>query len=162
VGAGATTLVDALLESGYENVIATDISKIALEKLSERLGGRAQQISCLVDDVTDSRKIVELENISVWHDRAVLHFLQQEVERQRYLKLLKQVLVRGGYVMIAVFSLQGAKKCSGLDVRRYDHQLLADFLGNDFEVLEYFDYLYRTPSGAERPYIYTAFRRKLA
>jgi len=40
VGAGATTLIDELLEIGYNNIIANDLSSTALEKLRLRLGAQ--------------------------------------------------------------------------------------------------------------------------
>ena len=73
---------------------------------------------------------------------------------------LKRVVKQGGYVLIATFSLNGAKKCSGLDIRNYDENLLAEFLGEEFELIEHFDYMYYMPSGESRPYIYTLFQRK--
>jgi len=77
-----------------------------------------------------------------------------------YLSTLKKVLKKGGYVIIAAFSLKGAKKCSGLDVKNYDQNMLAKFLGEDFSLLEYFDYTYYMPSGKPRPYVYTLFQNK--
>jgi hypothetical protein len=76
-----------------------------------------------------------------------------------YLSTLKKVVKKGGYVIIAAFSLKGAKKCSGLDVKNYDQNMLAKFLGKDFILLEYFDYTYYMPSGKLRPYIYALFQR---
>ena len=38
VGAGASTLIDYLLDQGYDNIIAVDISETALQKLRRRLG----------------------------------------------------------------------------------------------------------------------------
>lgn len=38
VGAGATTLIDFLIDIGYTNITVADISKVALGKLKERLG----------------------------------------------------------------------------------------------------------------------------
>ena len=100
-----------------------------------------------------------LRNIALWHDRALLHFLLGEKERGAYLTTLKKVSKRGGYVIIACFSLKGAKKCSGLNVMNYDQKMLADFLGEDFELIEYFEHTYYTPWGEERPYVYTLFKR---
>jgi ubiquinone/menaquinone biosynthesis C-methylase UbiE len=41
VGGGASTLVDDLLEKGFEQVTVLDISQAALDKTKERLGDRA-------------------------------------------------------------------------------------------------------------------------
>jgi hypothetical protein len=71
------------------------------------------------------------------------------------------VIKKDGYVIIATFSLKGVKKCAGLDVKNYDHNMLANFLGEDFNLIEYFDYEQYTPSGEIRPYIYTLFQKKV-
>jgi EEF1A lysine methyltransferase 2 len=160
VGAGASTFVDYLITKEFSNIIAADISEIALNKLKERLGTeKASSVRWVVDDITQPIYIQNLRDISVWHDRAVLHFLLEESQQQMYLSTLKKVVKKGGYVIIAAFSLKGAKKCSGLDVKNYDQNLLAKFLGEDFRLLEYFDYTFSMPSGNLRPYIYTLFQR---
>ncbi len=160
VGAGASTFVDYLVNQGFSNIIATDISEIALKKLKERLGEeKASSIRWIVDDITRPIYIQNLRDIAVWHDRAVLHFLLKESQQQMYLSTLKSVIKKGGYVIIAAFSLKGAKKCTGLDVKNYDQNMLAKFLGKDFTLLEYFDYTSHTPSGVPRPYIYTLFQK---
>jgi hypothetical protein len=76
-----------------------------------------------------------------------------------YLSMLKKVIKKRGYVIIAAFSLKGAKKCTGLDVKNYDQDLLAELLGEDFKLLGYFDHTYYMPSGVPRQYIYTLFQK---
>ncbi len=160
VGTGASTFIDCLIEEGFTNIIATDISELALGKLRERLRReKASLVRWIVDDITKPTHIQNLEGVDIWHDRAVLHFLVKDDERNAYLSTLKRVVKQGGYVIIATFSLKGARKCSGLDIRNYDENLLAELLGEDFELVEYFDYIYHMPSGEARPYIYTLFRR---
>ncbi len=160
VGAGVSTFIDSLIEEGFKNIIATDICEIALSKLKERLGKeKASLIKWIVDDITQPARIQNLKDVAVWHDRALLHFLLEDDERNMYLSTLKKVVREGGYVIIAAFSLRGVKKCSGLNVKNYDQNSLAKFLGEDFELLEYFDYMYHMPSGELRPYIYTLFQK---
>jgi ubiquinone/menaquinone biosynthesis C-methylase UbiE len=160
VGSGASTFIDSLVEEGFTNIIATDISEIALSKSKERLGKRkASMVRWIVDDITNPAYIDKLEDIAVWHDRAVLHFLLEEQQRQTYFSTLKKVVRPGGYVIIAAFSLKGAKKCSGLDVRNYDSNMLAECLGEKFRLIEAFEYSYHNPSGGIRPYIYALFQR---
>jgi len=160
VGTGASTFIDCLIEEGFTNIIATDISEMALSKLRERLGKEtASLVRWIVDDITKPVHIQNLEGIDIWHDRAVLHFLVKDDERNAYISTLKRVVKQGGYVIIATFSLKGARKCSGLDIRNYDENLLAELLGEDFELVEHFDYMYHMPSGEARPYIYTLFQR---
>ncbi|HEY9206946.1 MAG TPA: class I SAM-dependent methyltransferase [Candidatus Methanoperedens sp.] len=160
VGAGASTFIDYLIDQGFSNIIAADISEIALGKLKERLGReKASQVRWVVDDITEPVHIQDLKDIALWHDRAVLHFLLEEGQRRVYLSLLRNAVKKGGYVIIAAFSLTGAKKCTGLEVRNYDHNMLAEFLGKEFILLDHFDYTYHTPAGVSRPYVYTLFRR---
>jgi hypothetical protein len=140
LGAGASTFVDYLINEG-----------LGREK--------AEAVSWIVDDITQPIYIQNLRDVALWHDRAVLHFLLEENQRQMYLSTIKKVIKKGGYVIIAAFSLKGAKKCSGLDVMNYDQNMLAKFLGEDFSLLEYFDYTFSMPSGKQRPYIYALFQK---
>jgi EEF1A lysine methyltransferase 2 len=160
VGAGASTFIDYLIKQGFSNIIATDISGIALNKLKERLGNeKASLVRWIVDDITQPTHIQNLRNIAVWHDRAVLHFLLEENQQQMYLSTLKKVVKKGGYVIIAAFSLKGAKRCSGLNIKNYDQDMLVKFLGKDFSLLDSFDYTHYMPSHEPRPYVYTLFQR---
>ena len=162
VGTGVSTFIDSLIEAGFTNIIATDISEIALSKLKERLGKeKATLVKWIVDDITEPVHMQNLREADIWHDRAVLHFLVKDDERNAYLSTLKRVVKQGGYVIIAAFSLKGARKCSGLDIRNYDENLLVEFLGEEFKLVEHFDYMYHMPSGEARPYIYTLFQRRL-
>jgi ubiquinone/menaquinone biosynthesis C-methylase UbiE len=102
VGAGASTFVDYLITQGFSNINATDISKIALKKLKERLGEeKASSVRWLVDDITQPIYIQNLRDIAVWHDRAVLHFPLEESQQQMYLSTLKKVVKKG----VMLFSL---------------------------------------------------------
>ena len=160
VGAGASTFIDYLANQGFKNIIAADISEIALNRIKTRLGKeKASSVRWIVDDITDPAHIQDIRDIAVWYDRAVLHFLLEEKQQKVYLSTLKKVLKNKGYVIIAAFSLKGAKKCTGLDVKNYDQELLAEFMGEDFKLLEYFDHTYYMPSGEPRPYIYALFQK---
>ena len=159
VGAGATTLVDDLLKLGFTNIIANDLSKAALEVLKNRLSADdKEKVQFLVDDLINPTIMNQLELVDLWHDRAVLHFFTDEKDQNTYFKLLKKVLKPGGFVIIAVFNLEGASKCSGLDVFRYNAEMLQERLGTDFKLLNSFNYAYTMPSGNERSYVYTLFQ----
>ena len=160
VGSGATRLVDELLELGYTNIIANDLSGEALEKLKSKLGDPlSNQVKWIVDDLTNPSELKSLEPVDLWHDRAVLHFFTDHQEQTSYFKLLKQLVKPGAFAIIAAFNLQGASNCSGLSVFRYNQQMLQERLGPDFILQEAFDYNYIMPSGDERAYIYTLFKR---
>jgi hypothetical protein len=159
IGAGASSFIDNILERGYVNIIASDISQSALTQLKIRLGDNAVNVKCIVDDLTKPLQLLNLVNVRLWHDRAVLHFLTEERERESYLSILNNSIQTGGYVIIAAFSLDGAPKCSGLNVRRYNKEMLQDLLGDNFTLLEHFNYIHHMPSGEPRPYIYTLFQK---
>ena len=159
VGVGASTLIDNLISLGYTHIVAVDISEVALDKLRQRLGESASSVTLIADDLTNPEHLQNLEDVAIWHDRAVLHFLTQESDRDKYLATLHQVVKVGGYVILAAFSLDGAPKCSGLDVRRYDEKMLQEFLGDEFKLIEHHSHLYHMPSRDTRPYIYTLFQR---
>ena len=162
VGSGTTTLIEKLLRDSYNNIVATDISEVALFKAQENLHTEdAESVNWIVDDITNPEYLTEIETVDLWHDRTVLHFLTEENQINGYLSTLKRLVKAGGYVIIAVFSLEGAKKCSGLDVVNYDHTMISKLIGNEFELQEHFHHLYIHPSGSEKPYVYTLFKRKL-
>jgi len=158
VGAGSTTLIGKLLNIGYSNLLATDISEVALKKLESRIGsGKAEYI---IDDLTKPTKLKNIEPVDLWIDRAVLHFFTEENEQTAYFDLLKSKIREKGFVILAEYNLEGAETCAGLPVHRYSKEMLIEKLGADFELMDSFDYTYIMPSGAERPYIYTLFGKK--
>jgi SAM-dependent methyltransferase len=160
VGAGATTLVDKLNELGYQNIIANDISPIALEKLKLRLGVEKEKVNWVVDDLTRPSALYTIGKVDLWHDRAVLHFFNEKENQDTYFDLLKKLVKPEGFVILATFNLNGAATCSGLPVHRYDKKMLTEKLGSSFELVEAFDYTYSMPSGDKREYVYALFKRK--
>jgi len=163
VGSGATTLVDFLIQQNYRSIFALDISAVAQEQLRSRLGSkRAAPVQWLIDDITKPTTVLDLKDIAIWHDRALLHFLITAEQRQAYLSVLKKVIRDEGYVIIATFAQNGASKCSGLAVKRYDQQSLAAFLGAEFALIESVEYDYQMPSGPIRPYVYGRFQKRKA
>jgi len=160
VGSGTSTLIQNLIGESYSNIIATDISEVALDRAKNLLKpNETESVRWIVDDITNPKNINQLDSIDLWHDRTVLHFLIEEDQQRGYLETLKKLVRKGGFVIIAVFSLEGAKKCSGLDVKNYDHNIIDEYLGEDFKLIKYFPYLYQMPSGDLRPYVYTLFQR---
>lgn len=162
VGSGASTLIHALLDEGYENITALDISQVALQKAQSELDvEKAARVRWLVEDITQPSGSFNLTGIVLWHDRAVFHFLKTGQQRQDYLTTLLRVVRPGGYVILAAFAKNGASRCSGLDVQNYDADSLSHFLGSEFHLIESKSHTYQMPSGDLRPYVYTLFRRKI-
>jgi len=160
VGAGATLLIDELIALGFSNLIASDISESALEKLKKRLSENSNKVKFIVDDLNNSTVLNNLEPIDLWHDRAVLHFFNESKEQDTYFKLLKKLIKPKGYAIIAVFNLDGAMKCCGLPVHRYDKSMLEEKMGDDFLLVSNFNHTFTNPSGATREYVYTLFQKK--
>lgn len=162
VGAGTTTLVDELLKTGYTNIIANDISTQALEKIRKRLGNELSAgVRFIVDDLTKPSDLLSSGEVDLWHDRAVLHFFTEPQQQEAYFKGLNQLVRIGGYSLIASFNLNGAEKCSGLSICRYDEHLLSEKLGKGYKLVRSFDYTHMMPDGQERAYVYTLFRRTI-
>ena len=113
----------------------------------------------LVHDLTSDEFPKLVSGVDLWHDRAVLHFLTEERQQVKYIQNLDEIVNKGGYVLIATFALNGASKCSGLDIKRYSVSMLEEFLGSKYELLQSHDYIYIMPNGSERPYVYTLFKR---
>ena len=159
VGAGSTTLIDDLLNDGYTNLIVNDISSCALKNIKNRIGKQQENIQFIVDNIVHPTDLNNIQKVDLWNDRAVLHFFTNEKDQANYFKLLKEKVKQKGFVILAEFNLQGATKCSGLDVKRYNAEMLQEKLGTDFKLLEAFNYDYTMPSGEIRKYVYTLFQR---
>ena len=160
IGSGVSSLIANLLELGYQNLYAVDISDVALEKAKALLNlEQAAQVHWIVDDITDLSSGLQIQNVKVWHDRAVFHFLTEEQHRQTCYSLLQKAVMPGGFVIMAAFAMNGATMCSGLPVQRYNVESLTEFFGDGFKLIEYVDHTYHMPSGDLRPYVYTRFQK---
>ena len=157
VGAGNSRLIDAIVQLGFTNVMATDISKSALDQLQDRLGER---VSYIHDDLTSSSSLINNSQVDFWIDRAVLHFFTGKDEQNAYLNLLNGLVKSGGYVMLAEFAEDAVDKCSGLAVHRYSIDMMKDYLGSSYKLVANLRYDYIMPTGGHRPYNYGLFRRK--
>ncbi|MEQ7845699.1 class I SAM-dependent methyltransferase [Nocardioides kribbensis] len=122
VGAGWSTLVDHLVERGFTDVSAIDLSETALQTVRDRLSPSEETVTLTVADVLslDLRRTFE-----VWHDRAVFHFLTKEDEREDYRASLDRHTGPGAWAVITTFGPAGPTTCSGLPAVRYTHEALA-------------------------------------
>lgn len=156
VGAGASVLVDNLLDAGYRDLTVLDISAAALERARSRLGARAGDVTWIESDVTGTD--LPAGAFDLWHDRAVFHFLVDPGDRQAYLQVLRRALRPGGYVIIATFAEDGPERCSGLPVQRYSPQQLHAQLGDAFALVQHEREEHRTPGGAVQRFQYSLLR----
>jgi hypothetical protein len=156
IGGGASLLVDHLLERGYSDLTILEISAAAITQSKARLGGRAEVPSWLEADVT---RFNPSRRYGLWHDRAAFHFLTDPEDRQSYVDILTRALELQGQAIIATFSLQGPKKCSGLDIVQYDAEKMALILGPAFVLLEEQEELHITPRGGEQRFNFFRFQK---
>ena len=159
-GVGAATLIEILLNEGYNNIVVNDIASSALTELQNNLANyKNASIKFIVDDLTRPTELLKLKDVDLWHDRAVLHFFTTEEQQKAYFNLIRKVISPSGYVILAEFNLEGAKKCSGLAIFNYNEDMLQERLGDEFKLLKSFNYTYTQPSGNTREYVYTLFQR---
>lgn len=154
VGGGASLLVDALLGQGYSNLAVLDISESAVKRVQQRLGDEASKVEWFVADITEFQPP---HRFALWHDRAVFHFLTDEVEQQKYVSLLCDALQPGAHVVLATFAEDGPEKCSGLPVVRYSVEKMCATLGERFELLKQQRETHVTPSSFEQHFNYFLF-----
>jgi len=158
VGAGASVLVDNLLAAGYRDLSVLDLSEAALEISRERLDTDSAKVKWMVGDVLQ----VDFDQsaYTVWHDRAVFHFLTSASDRQAYVEQVRRAVRPGGYVLVATFAEDGPEYCSGLPVVRYSADGLHSEFGTDFQLVRSEHEDHRTPGGAEQSFLYCLCRRE--
>jgi len=157
VGGGASTLVDSLLGAGFENVTVLDISENALQLSRHRLGVQAGLVNWVVSDVTAFEPAWEY---SLWHDRAVFHFLIDAGDRASYIDVLRRALLPGGSLILATFGPEGPLRCSGLEIQRYTTEMLVELLGADFELRHHELEDHQTPAGSTQQFLYSCWTRR--
>jgi len=156
IGGGSSTLVDLLLDAGYQDLAVLDISHGAIKQAKNRLGDIANKVAWIEEDITS---FSSTRSFQVWHDRAVFHFLTDAEDRASYIRALTGALKPGSHVIIATFDLDGPEKCSGLEVVRYSAETLSGVLGDAFQLVETSTEEHATPGGLTQSFIYCRFIR---
>jgi trans-aconitate methyltransferase len=156
VGGGASRLVDALLERKFTDLTVLDLSSTALEQAAARLGAQAPGVDWITADIRQWRPERQYR---LWHDRALFHFLTAEQDRSAYQETLRQAVASGGCAILAAFAEDGPERCSGLPVRRYSADALAEAAGRDFSLIKSRRVEHHTPWGSIQPFLYGLFRR---
>ncbi len=152
VGGGASTLVDDLIQDGYQTLSVLDISESALKVAQDRLGDLTRKVQWIAQDIT--RVKFPEQSIDVWHDRAVFHFLTNAADRKNYINVVMKSVKRGGHVIVSTFAEDGPEKCSGLEVQRYNKDSLHAEFGSPFKLLGHEDEFHQTPSGKLQHFVY--------
>ena len=115
-GAGSSNLVIWFQKNNFINLYVNDISKVALGKLEARLDGKKSIPHWVLGDLRDSNIFKSVPKVKLWHDRGVQHFFLTKKEQDVYYAGIRNIVVKGGFVIIAAFSMEGAEVCSGLPV----------------------------------------------
>jgi trans-aconitate methyltransferase len=155
VGGGASRLVDELLARGFTDVSVLDLSTAALDEAEHRLGGTDPRVHWIHADVTH---LQPSRTYRLWHDRAVFHFLTDDVARTAYRRNALASVEPGGHLVLATFAPDGPEQCSGLPVLRWDAEGLAsEFDG--FELVASERREHHTPWGSVQPFTWVLLRR---
>ena len=152
VGGGDSTLVDELLKLGFSAVTVLDLSCAALDRSRRRLGNRSRSVNWLNVNVIDAE--IAPASVGLWHDRAVFHFLNDQVDRDSYVQTVRRVVRPGGHVIVATFAEDGPMHCSGLPVQRYSATQLHGVFGDEFELIGSEREMHHTPAGKDQSFVY--------
>ncbi len=158
IGGGDATLVDSLLNRGYQQITVLDVSGAALRRARTRLGSRAAAVTWVEADVTTA--VLPAAAYDVWHDRAVFHFLTEADDRARYVALASESLRPDGTLIVGTFALDGPARCSGLDVVRYSAETLAHEFESAFTFQHGCGDVHATPWGVEQRFTFATLRRR--
>jgi SAM-dependent methyltransferase len=156
VGGGASILIDDLLDAGYHDVTVLDLSAAALAVVRARLGTRANTVRWIEADILTAS--LPKAGYSVWHDRAVFHFLTAPADRARYVAQVRHTVRPGGYVVVATFADDGPTRCSGLEVTRYSPKALHAEFGSPFQLMVSEREEHVTPGGVRQAFTYCLCR----
>jgi hypothetical protein len=184
IGAGTSVLVAELLQAGYTDIEAIDLSQVALDRLVDSCeamvcgttpDGAHSQIepehmaeNSLVGAAptrglrvrcVDVRAVCFEEPVTVWHDRAVLHFLTDPADQAAYVARARDAVVVGGHVVLAESALTGPAQCSGLPVARHETRSLAALFAPHFSLVESSERTHVTPAGVEQQFVHALLRR---
>ena len=155
IGGGASRLTASLQARGYTDLTVLDVSSEALRVARESVG-RPDEVTWIRADLLDW---APGRTWSVWHDRAVFHFLTDPAGRAAYRDLLRRAVAPGGAVVVATFAEDGPESCSGLPVARYDPAGLLAELGPGLVEVGHGRVDHTTPAGSVQPFTWVAARR---
>ena len=155
IGGGDSKLVDHLLAEGYSNVSVLDISAVAIERAKKRLGEKANSVIWFETDILEFEPN---EKYDLWHDRAAFHFQTDSDKVNGYLNIVKNAVT--GKIIVGTFSVDGPKKCSGLEIQQYDESgMKTKFENASFKNIECKREDHITPSGAVQNFVFCSFEK---
>lgn len=134
-----------------------DISVRSIQSAKERLGKIGEKIKWINCDI---REFMGDEQYSVWHDRALFHFLTSYEDITKYTKIVKNHLKKEGLFIVGTFSKKGPNMCSGLETVRYSEESIKKTFSDGFEHIQSFEEEHLTPQNKKQYFIWSVFRSK--
>jgi trans-aconitate methyltransferase len=158
IGGCDSKLVDHLLEEGYSNVSIIDISAAAIDRAKKRLGDKATTVKWFETDILEFKPN---DKYDLWHDRAAFHFQTEADKIDGYLNIVKDAVI--GKIIVGTFSVDGPKKCSGLEIKQYDEVRMKDkFEHASFKNIECKREVHITPTGYVQNFVFCSFEKKVS
>ena len=156
IGSGRSRILKILIDEGFNNLSYLDISKEACKKSKIALGDDKSKVNWNVENVLNFESKIKYK---LWHDRAVFHFFTDKKDIEKYKEVAIKNISDGGYLALGTFSINGPKKCSGLDVSQYSEQSLNEIFKSDFNLLESFYIDHQTPFDTTQNFLFCIFKK---
>ena len=154
IGCGKSFLADNLLELNYTNISLVDISSNALKEVKQRLQNKSLNFI-----ETDILNFNSNDKYDIWHDRAVFHFITNRQGIEKYISLCNKYINNNGILIIGTFAEDGPLKCSGLEIKRYSVDQISGLFEENFELVESFKMLHKTPFDTEQSFSFCVLRK---
>ena len=156
IGSGRSRILKILIDEGFNNLSYLDISKEACKKSKIALGDDKSKVNWNVENILNFKSKIKYK---LWHDRAVFHFFTDKKDIEKYKEVSIKNISAGGYLVLGTFSINGPKKCSGLDVSQYSEQSLYEIFKSDFNLLESFYIDHQTPFDTTQNFLFCIFKK---
>ena len=156
IGSGRSRILKILIDEEFNNLSYLDISKEACKKSKIALGDDKSKVNWNVENVLNFKSKIKYK---LWHDRAVFHFFTDKKDIEKYKEVAIKNISAGGYLVLGTFSINGPKKCSGLDVSQYSEQSLNEIFKSDFNLLESFYIDHLTPFDTTQNFLFCIFKK---
>lgn len=154
IGCGKSFLADNLLELNYTDISLVDISSNALKEVKDRLQNKSLNFI-----ETDILNFNSNDKYDIWHDRAVFHFITNPEGIEKYISLCNKYINNQGILIIGTFAEDGPLKCSGLEIKRYSVDQISGLFEENFELVESFKMLHKTPFDTEQSFSFCVLRK---
>lgn len=159
-GGGESLLCAELIALGYKDVTVLDISSKAIARARERSRSELDDSPpphWIVADVTSWKPP---RGYTLWHDRAVFHFMVSAQQQAAYVETLLAATRPGSHLVIATFGPDGPEQCSGLAVRRWSAKDLAQRFADHFDVVDSQRESHVTPWGTSQDFTWLHLVRR--